>query len=218
MGQQIGKVELVPNAVPFTNLSSEGVLALWTAFLDIAEQFGIDLETFTDICSVVRKELSPPGGELADEEFNELCSAVFKALDTDENDLVDALEVGPRQPTLLSILLFCSALLCSAFPHSPLLGSARLSAPLLPSPPLRSSLRTWKQFLATFALISSMSFREKVEFAFECYDFNDNHEITVDEMTLAMKSTITGLSKLAGIVPPSELELEDMANDAFEQA
>ena len=165
MGQQIGKVELVPDAVPFTNLSSEGVLALWTAFLDIAEQFGIDLETFTDICAVVRKELSPPGGELSDENFNTLCSAVFKALDTDENDLVDALE-----------------------------------------------------FLATFALISSMSFREKVEFAFECYDFNDNHEITVDEMTLAMKSTITGLCKLAGIVPPSELELEDIANDAFEQA
>ena len=46
---------------------------------------------------------------------------------------------------------------------------------------------------------------------FRCFDFDESNELSVDEMTLSLKSTLTGLAKLSGEVPPDDLDLEDLS-------
>lgn len=54
---------------------------------------------------------------------------------------------------------------------------------------------------------------------YNCYDFNEAGQISVDELTLAIKSTLTGLCKLStGVVCPTELVLEEIALHAFHKA
>lgn len=97
------------------------------------------------------------------------------------------------------------------------------------------------EFLATFALASGMELAEKINCApaprlpslslhcvlgrvtdatmwcaavtFECYDFDESGELTIDEMTLSFKSTLTGLCKISGVPPPDEAELEVLAQE-----
>ena len=109
--------------------------------------FGISINVFKAVTSVLVHEIA----EGDEDQLNDYAEACFKALDTDENDLIDALE-----------------------------------------------------FLATFALISAMNIDDKIKFMFDCYDFDESGMLTIDEMTLSLKSTITGLAKLAGVECPSE--------------
>lgn len=88
----MGKVRLVAEAEPFANLSARGCAGLWNKFNDVAEGFGIGLDVFTSICAILKHELSQDDDPLPGEEIDALCRAVFQALDTDQNDLVDALE------------------------------------------------------------------------------------------------------------------------------
>jgi microtubule-associated protein-like 6 len=74
------------------------------------------------------------------------------------------------------------------------------------------------EFLAAFALISGMSHDAKANFIFNIYDFDESGELTIDEMTLALRSSITGLAKLSGSEPPLESELEKIAQNAFQEA
>jgi WD40 repeat protein/Ca2+-binding EF-hand superfamily protein len=71
------------------------------------------------------------------------------------------------------------------------------------------------EFLGTFALLSGMSQSAKANFVFNIYDFDESGELTVDEMTLALRSCITGLAKLSGTEPPLEPEIEKIALNAF---
>ena len=50
-----------------------------------------------------------------------------------------------------------------------------------------------------------MDIDDKILFVFNCYDFDESGELTIDEMTLSMKSTLTGLAKLSDIKTPKEL-------------
>ena len=63
-----------------------------------------------------------------------------------------------------------------------------------------------------------MSLDEKINFVFNCYDFDESGELTMDEMCLSFKSTLTGLCKLSGQPCPTELELEELAGAAFAAA
>ncbi|GMH75277.1 hypothetical protein TrLO_g13994 [Triparma laevis f. longispina] len=74
------------------------------------------------------------------------------------------------------------------------------------------------EFLAALAVASGLANRDTLEFVFKCYDFDGSQELTIDEVTLAMKSTLTGLCKLSGDAPPREEELEVQAMDAFQQS
>jgi len=65
---------------------------------------------------------------------------------------------------------------------------------------------------------SGLANYDTLSFVFKCYDFDGSNELTIDEVTLAMKSTLTGLCKLSGTVPPREAELEMQAMDAFLQS
>ncbi|KAF0683188.1 Aste57867_24752 [Aphanomyces stellatus] len=75
------------------------------------------------------------------------------------------------------------------------------------------------EFLGALALLSAMTIPQKITFVYNCYDFNESGEITIDELTLAMKSTLTGLCKLCmGRSCPTEIVLEEIALFAFRRA
>ncbi|GMH72372.1 hypothetical protein TrRE_jg9544, partial [Triparma retinervis] len=72
------------------------------------------------------------------------------------------------------------------------------------------------ELLATLSMISSMSPIEKMQFVFTCYDFDESGELTLDETTLSLKSTITGLCKISGNPIPSLADFEAIARLAFQ--
>jgi len=74
------------------------------------------------------------------------------------------------------------------------------------------------EFLAATCVASGLANKDTLEFVFKCYDFDGSQELTIDEVTLAMKSTLTGLCKLSGNMPPREEDLEVQAMDAFLQS
>ncbi|EQC40263.1 hypothetical protein SDRG_02167 [Saprolegnia diclina VS20] len=75
------------------------------------------------------------------------------------------------------------------------------------------------EFLGALALLSAMTVPQKITFVYNCYDFNESGEITIDELTLSMKSTLTGLCKLSIARPcPTEVMLEEIALQAFQSA
>ncbi|DBA05060.1 TPA: hypothetical protein N0F65_000748 [Lagenidium giganteum] len=75
------------------------------------------------------------------------------------------------------------------------------------------------EFLGTIAVMSAMTIAQKLTFVYNCYDFNESSQISLDELTLALRSTLTGLCKLSvGMICPTEIVLEDMALHAFHRA
>ncbi|KAG7392007.1 hypothetical protein PHYPSEUDO_002713 [Phytophthora pseudosyringae] len=75
------------------------------------------------------------------------------------------------------------------------------------------------EFLGTMAVMSAMPVAQKLTFVYNCYDFNETGHLSLDELTLAFKSTLTGLCKLCvGVSCPTELVLEDLAQHAFQKA
>lgn len=64
-----------------------------------------------------------------------------------------------------------------------------------------------------------MSATETLGFVLGCYDFDGTGRLTIDEITLAFKSTVTGMCKLEGGrngVCPRDTEFEAAAIDIFE--
>lgn len=105
----------------------------------------LDLPLFTHICESIG--LGPQAVDL------------FAALDTDENEVVDALE-----------------------------------------------------FVATIAAVSGMSASEKILFLFKLYDFGECDGLSLDEITLLLKSTAIGLSKIEGVITmPTLSQFEQIA-------
>ncbi len=54
---------------------------------------------------------------------------------------------------------------------------------------------------------------EPLPVIFTMYNFDETGEITIDELTLALKSAAVGLSKLTDDLPPTESEVEAVAHD-----
>ena len=55
----------------------------------------------------------------------------------------------------------------------------------------------------------------KLRFVFDAYDFDGSGELSIDEMTLSIKGTITRLCKIAGKDLPEDLHLEVISQSAF---
>ena len=160
MGQVIGRAELIEPVQPFVNLDRLAVYELWEAFNDIAEGFGLNVDEFAEICTALQETVFADAPKAV---ILKAAEAMFVALDTDENLLVDALEV-----------------------------------------------------LVTLAMLSALEIREKANFCFTCYDFDESGEITIDEMILLLKSCASGLCKLSTRVQlPEEAKLEQLAQEAF---
>lgn len=71
------------------------------------------------------------------------------------------------------------------------------------------------EFLATIAAVSGMDANKKMMFVFNLYDFSENGELMRDEVTLLMKSTVVGLSKISLATPPTLAEFEALAKLAI---
>ncbi|CAM9399079.1 unnamed protein product [Ascophyllum nodosum] len=85
MGQKVGKARFDDRAKPFVNLPRDAIGALWQEFNLCAENWGIDLTFFGELCQAMARSM--------DTEFNEESNkALFSAFDTDKNGLVDGLE------------------------------------------------------------------------------------------------------------------------------
>ena len=89
MGQKHGKAIFYDSAGPFLNLSHASLIALWNAYHDIAEGFGLSSTEFREICAELTYELGYDNDEHA---MDRASDALFHSLDTDKNGLVDALE------------------------------------------------------------------------------------------------------------------------------
>ncbi|KAF1779681.1 EF-Hand 1, calcium-binding site [Phytophthora cactorum] len=97
--------------------------------------------------------------------------------------------------------------------------SAALFAALDTDEVMENGLVDALEFLGTMAMMSAMPIPQKVTFVYNCYDFNETGQLSLDELTLAFKSTLTGLCKLCvSLSCPTELVLEDLAQHAFQKA
>ena len=65
MGQKLGRATISPKARPFVNLPKADVYELWDRFNDIADGFGLNLESFQEVCCDLAGYLlrgkAPPG-------------------------------------------------------------------------------------------------------------------------------------------------------------
>eukprot|EP00957_Ditylum_brightwellii_P140919 10734281-Ditylum_brightwellii.AAC.1 len=69
------------------------------------------------------------------------------------------------------------------------------------------------EFFASLAISSSMTNKEKLNFLFRCFDFNNLQALTIDEVTLAMRSAIYGLLKMEIIADEKCSYADDNCNN-----
>jgi microtubule-associated protein-like 6 len=159
MGQVMGRAVLRDECLPFVVYQRESIYSLWESFNDVAEGFGINVDEFKEICSVLQASL----GHIRKAALERICETLFDSvLDTDHNGLIDALEM-----------------------------------------------------LSAITIVSGLRRKDKLVHVFNLYDFDESAEVTIDEMTLLLKSTMSGLCKFSGIAPPDERRLEMMSQTAF---
>jgi WD40 repeat protein/Ca2+-binding EF-hand superfamily protein len=154
MGQVIGRGLIHDDAVPFINLEPDRVERLWAHYKLHSDGFALDPDALQHVLKVIFED---------DDDFEGKCRALFARLDTDKNNLIDALEC-----------------------------------------------------LATLASASGMKPQRKLTFVFDLYDFSESGELLLDEVTLLLKSTVTGLCKISlNELTPSLKEFEDLARLAL---
>ena len=154
MGQVIGRGLIHADAVPFVNLEPDRVERLWAHYKLHSDGFALDPDALKHVLQVIFDE---------EDDFEQKCRALFARLDTDHNDLIDALEC-----------------------------------------------------LATLASASGMKPQRKLTFVFDLYDFSESGELLLDEVTLLLKSTVTGLCKISlHETIPSLKEFEDLGPRLF---
>ncbi|CBJ26175.1 conserved unknown protein [Ectocarpus siliculosus] len=82
------------------------------------------------------------------------------------------------------------------------------------------------EFVSAMACASGMSVTDTLEFVLNCYDFDGTGRLTIDEISLAFKSTVTGMCKLEGTgagadaglkACPRDVDFEAAAMNAFER-
>ncbi|RYG68267.1 hypothetical protein EON64_05565 [archaeon] len=73
------------------------------------------------------------------------------------------------------------------------------------------------EFISSLAMLSGMTSEEKTRFIFAMYDFGESASLTLDEMVLAYRSSLSGACKLCRIEPPTEQEIEDTIAIVFDQ-
>ena len=71
------------------------------------------------------------------------------------------------------------------------------------------------EFFGTISSLSGMKLFEILDFTLRCYDFDGSGYLSVDEVTLALKSMATGLCKLELIGAPKEDRIENLVSNMF---
>lgn len=75
------------------------------------------------------------------------------------------------------------------------------------------------ELLGTLCLTSGMPLREKVEFLFDLFDLNEKAELSINEVTLAFRSLVSGARKITIDVDSRVIaneEIDQVALDAFD--
>eukprot|EP00606_Chrysophyceae_sp_TOSAG23-5_P001243 GSChrysophyteH2.ASY1.ANO1.529.1 assembled CDS len=73
------------------------------------------------------------------------------------------------------------------------------------------------EFMSTLAALSGMRLYEIIDFILTSYDFDGTAELSVDEVTLALKSVTTGLCKVCLVKTPREEIVEQLVSTAFSE-
>jgi Ca2+-binding EF-hand superfamily protein len=68
------------------------------------------------------------------------------------------------------------------------------------------------EFVSSVAAISGMRLHEIIEFILTCYDFDGTQLLSIDEVTLALKSVTTGLCKFTNLPSPREELIEQLVS------
>ena len=76
----------------------------------------------------------------------------------------------------------------------------------------RNGLIDALEFISTVAALSGMRVLEMLEFILTSYDFDGVSSLSVDEVTLALKSVSTGLCKVCGLPSPREELIEQLVS------
>ena len=76
----------------------------------------------------------------------------------------------------------------------------------------RNGLIDALELVSTLAALSGMRVLEILEFILSSYDFDGVSSLTVDEVTLALKSVSTGLCKVCGLPSPREELIEQLVS------
>jgi hypothetical protein len=167
-------------------VSRKAITLLWRVFNDIADGFGISKEELEEICSDLKDEVNV--SRLA---MTEKTGALFTVLDTDK------------------VLV----------PITPLHFSS-----ILPQNGLVDAL----EFMSCLAALSGMRTREIIECLLQhslaasdrsltviltSYDFDGTQQLSIDEVTLALKSASTGICKLYGKKFPREEMIESLVSE-----
>jgi microtubule-associated protein-like 6 len=70
------------------------------------------------------------------------------------------------------------------------------------------------EFLSSFAVMSGMTPKEKAQFVFGMFDFDECGLLTCDELSFALRTTIGGLCKLSAMDAPLESDIDRVAFQA----
>lgn len=71
------------------------------------------------------------------------------------------------------------------------------------------------EFTSSIAALSGMRLHEIIEFILTSYDFDGTQQLSIDEVTLALKSTAIGLCKMFGAKFPKEETIEHLVSELF---
>jgi hypothetical protein len=75
------------------------------------------------------------------------------------------------------------------------------------------------EVIAALTMLSSMTIKDKIDVIHNLYDFNGTGSITVDEMTILLRTVASGGGKMDnGIITPTTREVEELAKWAFRKA
>lgn len=72
------------------------------------------------------------------------------------------------------------------------------------------------EFFSAMALISAMSWEQKVMYIFTIYDFNETGALTIDEMTLALRASVSGACRISRNELPEDSRIDKLTATAFD--
>lgn len=83
----------------------------------------------------------------------------------------------------------------------------------------RNGLVDALEILASIAMLSCMPIKDKIDFVYSLYDFNSSGDITIDEMTIMLRTVASGCGKMDNAIKAPEVkEIEAITRWAFVKA
>ena len=83
----------------------------------------------------------------------------------------------------------------------------------------RNGLVDALEVLASMAMLTCMPIKDKIDFVYSLYDFNSSGDITIDEMTIMLRTVASGTGKLDKTIKAPEVkEIEELTRWAFIKA